>query len=184
MIDYGQLQVRNMIEYKLTRKKIKRINLYVKAPDGRVEVTAPLLTPRLVIDAFVRSKADWIRKKQAQITAKAAAERPEIPISEAERAELKARIAKLLPLWVERTGLVPSRWQVRSMKTRWGSCNTRTHSINFALQLARKDDECLNYIILHELAHIKVPNHGPAFKAILDSYMPDWRRIRRKLRAQ
>ena len=169
------------MEYKLTRKKIKRINLYVKAPDGRVEVTAPLLTPRLIIDAFVHSKADWIRKKQAQITAKAAAERPEIPISETERAELKARIAKLLPLWVERTGLVPSRWQVRSMKTRWGSCNTRTHSINFALQLARKDDECLNYIILHELCHLKTRTHGKEFIALMDRFMPDWREVRKRL---
>jgi predicted metal-dependent hydrolase len=172
------------MEYKLTRKRIKRINLYVKAPDGRVEVTAPLFTPKLVIDAFVLSKADWIRKKQAQMALSAASERPEEPISEAERAELKERIARLLPAWTERTGLKPSSWHVRSMRTRWGSCNTRTGRVNFALQLARKDDECLNYIILHELAHLRVPNHGPEFKAILDAHMSDWRRIRRKLKAQ
>ena len=170
------------MEYKLTRKRVKRINLYVKPPDGRVEVTAPYLIPKSLIDAFVSSKEAWIRTKQQQILARTAASDALGPISEAERAELKARIARFLPLWVERTGLVPSAWRVRSMKTRWGSCNTRTRSINFALELARKDDECLNYIILHELAHIRVPNHGPQFQALLDRYMPDWRRIRKKLK--
>ena len=172
-----------MIDYKLTKKRIKRINLYVKAPDGRVEVTAPYGVPKAFIDAFVRSREPWIVQKQAQIIKKAAQERPEEPFSEEERAALKARIAKYLPLWVQRTGLRPSAWHVRSMKTRWGSCNTRTGSINFALQLARKDDECLNDIILHDLSHLRVPNHGPEFKAILDQYMPDWRSIRKRLRS-
>ena len=51
------------------------------------------------------------------------------------------------------------------------------------LQLAKKPAECLAYVILHELAHLKVSNHGPEFKAILDRYMPDWRRIRKELNA-
>ena len=172
-----------MIEYTLIRKrKKKRITLYVKPPDGRVEVTAPWLAPKSVIDAFVLSKADWIRAKQAQIQTKTDRNEDLGPITEAEREALRARIERLMPVWVQKTGLEPSVWRIRSMKTRWGSCNTKTRSINFALELARKDDDCLNYIILHELAHISVPNHGPEFKAILDRYMPEWREVRKKLK--
>ena len=49
------------------------------------------------------------------------------------------------------------------------------------LQLAKKPIECLEYVILHELAHLKVHNHGPEFTAILDQYMPCWRDHRRRL---
>jgi predicted metal-dependent hydrolase len=67
------------------------------------------------------------------------------------------------------------------MKTRWGTCNTRTRKIWLNLQLAKKPVECLEYVILHELAHLKVPNHGKDFIAIMDQYMPDWREIKARL---
>ena len=67
------------------------------------------------------------------------------------------------------------------MTTRWGTCNTSTGKIWLNLQLAKKPTECLEYVVLHELAHLKVPNHGKAFEAVLDRYMPDWRSVRTRL---
>ena len=96
------------------------------------------------------------------------------------RERLKAEIAHYLPLWSEHTGLVPNEWTVRDMTSRWGSCNPRTKKINLNLQLVRYPVICLEYVILHELAHLKVHGHGPEFKAILDRYMPDWK-SRRKI---
>ena len=61
------------------------------------------------------------------------------------------------------------------MTTRWGTCNTNTRKIWLNLQLAKKPIECLEYVILHELAHLKVKNHGSEFIAILDQHMPQWR---------
>ena len=69
------------------------------------------------------------------------------------------------------------------MTTRWGTCNTQTKKIWINLQLAKKPRECLDYILLHELAHLKVRNHGKAFVAILDAHMPNWREIKRELNA-
>ena len=66
------------------------------------------------------------------------------------------------------------------MTSRWGSCNTRTKKINLNLQLVRYPLQCLEYVILHELAHLRVHGHGADFKAILDRFMPDWK-TRRKL---
>ena len=93
---------------------------------------------------------------------------------------LKKKISEILPIWEKITGLYCSGWQTKNMKTRWGTCNTQTRKIWLNLQLAQKPPECLEYVILHELSHLKVKNHGPRFIAVLDKYMPSWRE-RKKL---
>ncbi|MBR0507987.1 MAG: M48 family metallopeptidase [Clostridia bacterium] len=96
---------------------------------------------------------------------------------------LQAEIKTLLPRWSERTGLVPSAWTVRDMTSRWGSCNPKTGRITLNLQLSRFPAICLEYVILHELAHLKVHGHGPDFKTLLTEYMPDWKERRKRLNA-
>ena len=64
------------------------------------------------------------------------------------------------------------------MTTRWGTCNTNTRKIWLNLQLAKKPIECLEYVILHELAHLRVRNHSKDFVTIMDQYMPYWREKR------
>lgn len=98
------------------------------------------------------------------------------------RALLKAEIERYLPKWEAITGLHCSSRQTKYMTTRWGTCNTRTKKIWLNVQLAKKPPGCLEYVILHELAHLRVKNHGKEFAAILDTYMPDWREIRKQLR--
>ena len=94
---------------------------------------------------------------------------------------LKERINVYLPKWEQITGLYCNSWQTKYMTTRWGTCNTNTRKIWLNLQLAKKPIECLEYVILHELAHLKVKNHGKDFIAILDTYMPYWRDTRKLL---
>ena len=93
---------------------------------------------------------------------------------------LKAKIAELLPALEAQTGLYCSEWRVKDMKTRWGSCNITKKRIWLYLKLVQYPPECLEYVILHELIHLKVPNHSADFYAELDQYMPDWQ-MRRKL---
>ena len=94
---------------------------------------------------------------------------------------LKQEVAKYLPKWEKTTGLYCSSWQNKYMTTKWGTCNPTSKKIWLNLQLAKKPIECLEYVILHELAHLKVHNHGPEFTAILDQYMPYWREHKRRL---
>lgn len=98
------------------------------------------------------------------------------------RKELSERVNYLLPKWETYTGLKCSSWQSKVMKTRWGTCNTKTKKIWLNVRLAEHPVECLEYVILHELAHTRVPNHGADFKAILTEYMPDWRTVKRRLK--
>lgn len=94
---------------------------------------------------------------------------------------LKREVAKYLPKWEKTTGLYCSSWQSKYMTTKWGTCNPTSKKIWLNLQLAKKPIECLEYVVLHELAHLKVHDHGPEFTAILDQYMPYWREHKRRL---
>ena len=167
----------------VTRKRIRRMNMRIKEPDGRIVISAPYIVPDREIIMFVRSKRDWIDRNRARIAAKAEAH-PEPQTAaekEALRTDLKMRIAERLPEIERRTGLRANGWTVRDMHTRWGSCNTKTHHLNFSLMLASRSDEELDYVIVHELVHTVVPNHGAEFYAMMDRFMPGWKSIRRGL---
>ena len=97
------------------------------------------------------------------------------------RAELQLNAEKLFAKWTPILGVEPSHWQIRKMKTKWGSCNTATHSINLNLELAKKPPECLEYILVHELIHLLERHHNEHFKSLMDQYLPDWRERRNLL---
>ena len=102
-------------------------------------------------------------------------------VNEWYRSKLKEKIEIYLPKWERITGLHCDSWQTKYMTTRWGTCNTNTRKIWLNLQLAKKPIECLEYVILHELAHLKVRNHSKDFVAIMDQYMPYWRETKKLL---
>lgn len=102
-------------------------------------------------------------------------------VNEWYRSLLKTEVEKYLPKWEAITGLYCDSWQSKYMTTKWGTCNTSTRKIWLNLQLAKKPIECLEYVILHELAHLKVKNHGADFIAILDMHMPYWREYKKLL---
>lgn len=95
---------------------------------------------------------------------------------------LKIKLSRLVPFWEEKTGLYCSSWKIKNVRSYWGKCNVQTRELTFNLSLAEKDDACIEYVVLHELAHIKYPNHGEEFKAFLSEYMPQWKKIRQKLK--
>ena len=102
-------------------------------------------------------------------------------VNEWYRTLLKAEVEKYLPKWERITGLQYSSWQCKYMTTKWGTCNTTTGKIWLNLQLAKKPIECLEYVILHELVHLRVRNHGSEFVAEMNRYMQNWREIRKQL---
>lgn len=97
------------------------------------------------------------------------------------RAEVRRRAAPLLAKWQERLGVSLDRFYVQRMRTKWGSSNPRNHTVRLNLDLARLPVDCLDYVVLHELAHFVVPNHGQHFAALLDRHMPGWRQVRSRL---
>ncbi len=90
------------------------------------------------------------------------------------RNELRKELKKLLVIWQTRTRLIPESWQIKDMKTKWGSCTKNIGKLWFNLQLAKKPIECIEYVVLHELIHLKVEKHNNEFKNLMQQYMPDW----------
>ena len=76
------------------------------------------------------------------------------------RHEIKSAIPDVLEKSIAVVGREPDEWRVKNMKTRWGTCNTREKRIWINLQLAKKSPQCLDYVMIHELTHLIVPNHG------------------------
>jgi hypothetical protein len=97
------------------------------------------------------------------------------------RGQLKTAAPHLLAKWEKRIGVQVERFFVRRMKTRWGSCNPATRSIRFNTDLAKKPKDCLEYIVVHELAHLLEPTHNSRFVALMDRFMPKWQFYREQL---
>ncbi|PLX40086.1 MAG: M48 family peptidase [Deltaproteobacteria bacterium] len=70
---------------------------------------------------------------------------------------------------------------IRKMKTRWGSCSSKGR-INLNLELIKAPKECIDYVVMHELCHIKVPSHGPKFWRLMAKFMPDYEERKRRLK--
>ncbi|MGI6108686.1 MAG: M48 family metallopeptidase [Eubacteriaceae bacterium] len=91
------------------------------------------------------------------------------------RGELKDYIGVRIPLWEERVGENCSEWNVRDMRSRWGSCNTASQKLLFSLKLTSYPRICTDLVIVHELAHLVERNHNPRFYNVMDEAMPGWR---------
>jgi predicted metal-dependent hydrolase len=79
-------------------------------------------------------------------------------------------------------GVLPAAVKVTDAKTRWGSCSGKK-SINFSWRLMMAEDDVIDAVVVHELAHIKEMNHSPAFWAIVESILPDYKQRQAKLKA-
>lgn len=97
------------------------------------------------------------------------------------RAQLKEAIPPLIAKWQKLMGVKVNAFHVRRMRTKWGSCNPATGSILLNLDLAKKPRECLEYLVVHEMAHLIEPTHNARFVALMDRFMPKWQFYRAEL---
>ncbi|MDR2868061.1 MAG: M48 family metallopeptidase, partial [Bacteroidales bacterium] len=97
------------------------------------------------------------------------------------RKELKKILPPLVVKWEEILGVSVKEWEIKQMKTKWGSCNTKTKRIIFNLELAKKPLHCIEYIVVHELAHLIERNHNDRYKSVLETYFPQWETYKSEL---
>lgn len=169
--------------YYLTRKRVKNLNLRVRA-DGSVAVSAPLFAARRQVDAFVDARSAWLVGARARAMARAQRENAPYTVSPAEALVQFTRVSdEIFPLFADVLGGRRPVLKVRRMRTRWGVCMPAKRQITLSLRLAQMPPEAVEYVVLHEYAHFVQANHSPAFWAVVARFMPDYKARRALLKA-
>ena len=104
-------------------------------------------------------------------------------IHEWHTAQLHAVVPGLIGKWEGKLGVRVAGYFLQRMKTKWGSCNPHKHHIRLNTELVKKPKDLLEYVVLHEMAHLLEPSHNERFVAVLDRYWPQWRESRAELNA-
>jgi predicted metal-dependent hydrolase len=97
------------------------------------------------------------------------------------RQELKELAPPIIEKWEKIMGVSINELAVKKMKTKWGTCNREAKRIWLNLELAKKPIECIEYIIVHELAHVLERTHNTTFIAYMDHYLPEWKQLKNEL---
>ena len=96
---------------------------------------------------------------------------------------LHAAVKPLIEKWQGTLGVTVSAYFLQRMKTQWGSCNPAAGTIRLNTELVKKPKDLLEYVVVHEMAHLIEPTHSARFVAILDRHYPSWRDMRAELNA-
>ena len=169
------------MEYQLIRSRRKTLALEITR-EAKLVVRAPLRCPQRTIDRFLQEKEGWIVTHLAQMQARRQAH-PE-PTAEQEAA-LRQRAKEVLPplvaRWAEIMGVEPTGITVTGAQTRFGSCSPKNR-LSFSFRLMDYPMAAIEYVVVHELAHIRHKNHGPDFYREVETYLPDWQTRRQLLK--
>ncbi len=169
------------MNYRVIRSNRKTLALEVTRA-GEVLVRAPKRVPQRRIDEFVASHGAWLQRALARQAARAAAY-PEADA--AEEARLRCLAHEILPArtayYSARMGLVPTGVKITSARTRFGSCSAK-NSICYSWRLMQYPPSAVDYVVVHELAHIAHKNHSREFYACIARELPDYQKRRALLR--
>lgn len=166
----------------VVKKRMKHMYLRIKKEDGSVLISAPHEMSDANIQKFAKERINWINQYQKKYAGAKAERREQKKVSEPElkrqKEALKKQVEELVAKWEPVMGVKVSGITIRQMKTRWGSCNVKTHHININLALRQKAPECLEYVVVHEMTHILEPSHNEVFWGYMTRFYPNWKKIK------
>lgn len=164
--------------------RVRRARRYVLRvrPDGTLRVAIPPFGNVAAAAAFVQSQKDWIERERAKVL-RAIAQQPTREEAAALRRRAKRELPPRLLALAAEHGFTVTRVVVRNQRTLWGSCSRRDGSVSLNWRLVRMPESVRDYILLHELAHLRHANHSRQFWRLLDSMCPWHREANHWLRA-
>lgn len=163
-----------IFDYTLVRSKRKSVAIQVDS-DCNITVRAPLRISQKEIDKILLEKKAWLEKT---IILQREKKKNIKEYSDDDIKLLRKKAKEILPAKVEyyaKTMQVePASVKINSAKKRYGSCSG-TNNLNFSLYLMDKDERFVDYVVVHELAHIKHHNHSKDFYRFIEQFMPDYK---------
>lgn len=174
----------------VVRSKRKSYGIVVDE-QARVSVRIPLRGSKTVAKNLVREKKDWIfekvalqkRRKQVRESQNVSRYSPEqrAGMERRYREAAKEYFPKRADYYAQQLGVSYERIRIAGQKTRWGSCSSKgTLSFNWKLMLA--PPKVLDYVVVHEICHLKEMNHSPRFWRLVEELMPDYKEYRKWLK--
>lgn len=168
------------MDYKVIYSKRKTLSLVVR--DCEVIVRAPRGIPQKYIESFVVRHKEWIAEKLALCEKRRESEsgltdEEVVRLKESAKAYFKVQLDKYSKIM----GLKYSRMKITSARKRFGSCNSNG-VICFSYRLMLYPDEAREYVVVHELAHLKYMNHSSDFYRFIEQYLPDYKERKRLLK--
>ena len=168
------------IEYQIKRSSRRTLAIHI-TPEGTVEVRCPMTMPKATVESFVESKRGWIEKHLQALSTK-----PQEPkLTEAERQTLARQAGEVflerVSYYAPLVGVSFGRITIRCQRSRWGSCSSKGN-LNFNCLLMLSPPEVLDYVVVHELCHLKEMNHSPKFYAEVLRVFPEYRKWQKWLK--
>lgn len=165
-----------MIAYTIKKShKAKRVSIRINR-DKAVIVTIPQYIPQSIARQFVKSKEGWIQEQLARLPDNIYTQQHYLEHRDRARVIITARVV----YWAEVMGLSYNRLSIRNTTTRWGSCSSK-RNLNFSYRLMFLEPELMDYVVIHELAHLVEMNHSRRFWNIVSTYCPDYQQWRKEL---
>ena len=170
-----------MSGYTVIRSRRRTLALQV-TKDCRVVVRAPLYAAGDDIDRFVAEHEAWIAAQLARQAQRLTQHPPRSPEEQGVlRQKARLTLPPLVHFWARQMGVTPTGVKITSARKRYGSCSGK-NSLCFSCFLMNCPEPAIDLVVVHELCHIRVKNHGPAFYALLERYLPDYRERKKLLR--
>ena len=160
-----------MREYRLIRSKRKTVALQI-LPSGELVVRAPQRTSRAFIERILTEREDWIARHMQNLPA------PRPVPSEEQLTLWRNAAAEYLPRRVAHfaavMGVTPAAVKINAAQKRFGSCSSKGN-LNFSCRLMAYPPAAIDYVVVHELAHLVHMNHSAAFYAVVAAVLPDYK---------
>jgi predicted metal-dependent hydrolase len=161
----------SVIEYNIIKSK-RRKTSEIRVDENSVDIHVPITKKNSEIQDIVDEKKQWIFKKQLEFA------------DRKKRTNTKEKTAKYIEkrtwLLASKIGLTPSKVVVKKLKSRWGSAG-KTGTVTINQKLTQASPRLIDYIIIHELCHLKIPNHSPRFWNLVAKFCPDYTKKRSDL---
>ena len=159
-----------IIPYELIKSPIKNMYIYVR--EGRVTVKVPYRLKDKEIQEFISKKSKWIYDKLKQ--------EPKIVEKMIEPEEVE-RLEEIVRTKIEKYAILlkvmPNKVRIKDIKYAWGSCSSN-RNITISKKLAKKEEKVIEYVVLHEMCHLKYMNHSKEFWNLVESYLPEYKTYR------
>jgi predicted metal-dependent hydrolase len=173
----------NLLAYTVkVSNKARAVRLAVY-PDGSVVLTVPRNLKPGVAEKFLREKAGWVRKKIEKF--KNAPQRLSAEDTKKEYLQFKQAALVLVQDRVKEYNthynLRPGKVSIKNAKTRWGSCS-KQGNLSFNYKIVKLPETLQNYLVVHELCHLKEFNHSAKFWDMVSETIPNWKELRKALK--